>query len=113
MAEWRLHGMLLAVLAAWLVADARADDMPVFAIEMKDGAITPLRLEVPASRTFKIELHNTGTTPAEFESLELHREKVLAAQSNSFIVIKNLAPGEYPFFDDFHPNAPRAVLVAK
>jgi hypothetical protein len=99
---------------AWLCPlQVRADEMPVFVIELKDGAISPLRLEVPANRTFKIELRNTGTTPAEFESLELHREKVLAPQSTSFIVIKNLDPGEYKFFDDFHPDAPQAVLVAK
>lgn len=102
----------LLAAAAWRAA-ARADEMPVFAIEMKDGAITPPRLEVPANRTFKIELRNSGATPAEFESLELHREKVLAPQSSSFIVIKSLAPGEYKFFDDFHPNAPQALLVAR
>ncbi|HLN08143.1 MAG TPA: cupredoxin domain-containing protein [Xanthobacteraceae bacterium] len=107
--------VVVAALAAsaTLAASARADDMPVVAIEMKDGAITPLRLEVPANRTFKIELRNSGTTPAEFESLELHREKVLAPQSSSFIVIKTLQPGEYKFFDDFHPDAPQAVLVAR
>jgi hypothetical protein len=97
----------------WAAAQVLADEMPVFAIEFKDGVITPLRLEVPANRAFKIELHNTGTTPAEFESVELHREKVLAAQTTSFIVIKTLDPGEYKFFDDFHPDAPQAVLVAK
>ena len=93
--------------------DSRAEDLPLFVIEMNDGAIAPLRLEVPARRPFKIELRNKGTTPAEFESRELRREKVLAAQSTSFIVIRTLDPGEYPFFDDFHPDAPQAVLVAK
>ena len=44
---------------------------------------------------------------------ELHLEKVLAAQSSSFLVIRRLAPGEHKFFDDFHPDAPQAVLVAK
>jgi len=91
----------------------RAEEMPVFSIEFKDGTIAPLRLDVPAGKPFKIELRNVGTTPAEFESTELHREKVLAAQSNSFIVIRNLDPGEYKFFDDFHPEAAQAVLVAK
>lgn len=106
---------MAALTAAWLwpVQHVGADEMPAFVIELKDGVISPLRLEVPANRTFKIELRNTGTTPAEFESLELHREKVLAAQSTSFMVIKNLDPGEYKFFDDFHPDAPQAVLVAK
>lgn len=87
--------------------------MPVFAIEFKDGTIAPLRLEVPAGRPFKIELHNTGNSPAEFESTELHLEKVLAAQSSSFLVIRKLEAGEHKFFDDFHPDAPQALLVAK
>jgi hypothetical protein len=117
--QWLKPATLVAMVgvtaAAWLtpVERARAEDLPVFVIEMKDGVIAPLRLEVPANRAFKLELRNTGTTPAEFESIELHREKVLAPQSTSFIVFRNLDPGEYKFFDDFHPDAPQAVLVAK
>ena len=99
--------------AAAIIAPACAEDMPEFAIEFKDGSIAPLRLDVPANRPFKIELRNTGNTPAEFESTELHLEKVLAAQSSSFLVIRRLAPGEHKFFDDFHPDAPQAVLLAK
>ena len=110
-----LVAMIGVTAAGWLAPaeHVRAEDLPVFVIEMKDGVITPLRLEVPANRAFKLELRNTGTTPGEFESLELHREKVLAPQSTSFIVFRNLDPGEYRFFDDFHPDAPQAVLVAK
>lgn len=92
---------------------ARAEEMPVFQIEFKDGVVTPLRLEVPANKPFKINLRNAGKTPAEFESIELRREKVLAPDSTSFIVIRRLDPGEYKFFDEFHPDAPTAVLVAK
>lgn len=105
--------LIAAAALALCAAKARAEDMPVFSIEFKDGVITPLRLEVPARRVFKVELHNTGNSPAEFESIELHREKVLAPQSTSFIVFRTLDPGEYKFFDDFHPGAPQAVLVAK
>lgn len=90
-----------------------AEDDPVFRIEFKDGAVTPLRLEVPAKRRFKLELHNLGQTPAEFESRELRKEKVLAPGTSSTLVIRSLDPGEYDFFDDFHPDAAPAVLVAK
>jgi hypothetical protein len=93
-------------------APARADD-PVFRIEFNDGAMTPQRLEVPADTRFELELVNKGKTPAEFESLPLRKEKVLAPESSSSMVIKGLEPGEYSFFDDFHPDAPPAVLVAK
>jgi hypothetical protein len=118
MAQRRYHvlaGLGLAIVggAAAIIAPACAEDMPEFAIEFKDGSIAPLRVDVPANRPFKIELRNTGNTPAEFESTELHLEKVLAAQSSSFLVIRRLTPGEHKFFDDFHPDAPQAVLVAK
>jgi hypothetical protein len=68
---------------------------------------------VPADKPFKIEIHNTGTTPAEFESLELRKEKVVAPGATSFVVIKRVSAGEYKFFDDFHPNAPQVTVVAK
>nr|WP_245257566.1 cupredoxin domain-containing protein [Methylocapsa acidiphila] len=94
-------------------AAARADDEPTFSIEFHDGKVEPLRIEVPANRRFKLELRNTGASPAEFESGELRKEKVLAPNSTSILVFRTLDPGEYSFFDDFHPDAPKAVLVAK
>ncbi|MHB1220252.1 MAG: cupredoxin domain-containing protein [Alphaproteobacteria bacterium] len=110
-----MHAVLLAAFASLVVAatPARAEDLPTFKVEMKDGVITPLRLEVPADKPFKIELHNTGATPVEFESLELRKEKVVAPGAVSFVVIKRVSPGEYKFFDDFHPKAPQVIVVAK
>jgi hypothetical protein len=101
---------LLGLLAA--PGFGRAEEMAVFRIEMKDGVITPSRLAVPADRPFKIEIANAGRTPAEFESTELYKEKVLAPGAVSSIVFRRLEPGEYVFFDDFHPGA-RLVLEAK
>jgi len=117
--EWpatrRLVLVGLGTTAAFLVVPARghAEEDPIFRVEFKDGVVTPLRLEVPAKRRFKLELHNLGQTPAEFESRELRKEKVLAPGTSSTLVIRTLDPGEYDFFDDFHPDAPPAVLVAK
>jgi hypothetical protein len=108
------RGLLVgAAIGLSLASVARADDDPVFRIEFKDGVLTPRRLEVPANRRFSLELHNLGETPAEFESRELRKEKVLAPSTSSVLVIRTLDPGEYDFFDDFHPDAPPAVLVAK
>jgi hypothetical protein len=99
------------VLASFTVANA--DDELVFRIEFNDGIVTPSRLEVPANKRFVLELHNLGQTPAEFESRELRKEKVLAPGVTSRLVIRTLEAGQYDFFDDFHPNAPAAVLIAK
>ena len=108
-----LRGAAAGLVLVTGICAASAEDMPVFRLEFDDGAIAPLRLSVPAGRRFKIELHNVGATPVEFESHDLHKEKVLAPESSSFIVIRRLAAGEYVFFDDFHLDAPRAVLISE
>jgi hypothetical protein len=100
-------------LAAFASAPLRADDAPSFTLEFHDGKVSPLRVEVPANTRFTLELRNTGDTPAEFESAELRKEKVLSPNSTSILVFRTLDPGEYQFFDDFHPDAPKAVIVAK
>lgn len=99
-----------AVLAAGTAA--RADDMPVIKVEMRDGVFVPSVIEVPANTRFKLEISNTGQSPVEFESQELKREKALAAGSTSSIVFRTLDAGSYDVFDDFHPDA-KAKLVAK
>jgi hypothetical protein len=105
--------MLFALLGVSIVVPAYADT-PTFKIEFHDGKISPLRTEVPAHQEFKVEFDNTGSTAAEFESHVLHKEKVLAANSRSVLVFRPLSPGEYAFFDDFHPSSgPEPVLVAK
>ena len=95
------------------VAYSRAEKEPVFTIEFKDGTVAPLRTEVPTNKQFQLFLRNDGKTPAEFESSELRKEKVLAPKTTAILVFRTLDPGEYPFFDDFHPDAPKAVLIAK
>jgi hypothetical protein len=92
---------------------AEEEEVPVFTIEFNDGTVSPLRIEVPANKQFQLVLRNNGDTPAEFESSELRKEKVLAPKTTAILVFRTLDPGEYPFFDDFHPDAPKAVLIVK
>ena|SRR5579863_6894626 len=109
-----IFGLLLA--AAAIAPVAAADDTPTFSIEFHDGKITPLQLEVPANKRFRIELRNTGVTAAEFESSELHLEKVLAPNNPKpapVLVIRSLDPGDHIFFDDLHADAPKIHLIAK
>ena len=47
-------------------------------------------IEVPANTRFKIEIENEGSDPVEFESTELHIEKVLAGGAKSYVVINGL-----------------------
>jgi hypothetical protein len=106
-------GLIAALLGmATLSVSALAADMPTFRLEAKDGVFKPSQLIVPASKKLMLEIYNTGKTPIEFESTELRKEKAIAPNSDSFVVINPLSPGQYPFFDDFHPKA-KGVIVAK
>lgn len=101
--------LLLATgLAPWSAVHA---DTPTYTLTFKaDGTFDPARLEVPAGR-FKIVLVNESTEAVEFESLPLRKEKVLGPGVTSFVVLSLSRPGEYPFFDDFHPQVKGALVV--
>ena len=114
-----LRNIRLMTVAALLTAGAlqvpmaSASELATFKLEMQDGKLIPPRIEVPSGQRIKIEIHNIGKSAAEFESIELRKEKVLAPGAQSFVVIAPLRPGEYKFFDDFHLNMPQGVIVAK
>ena len=112
----RGKGARLGVALAWFALvplAAAADEIALFKLVAKDGRFEPANLEVPAGRRIKIEITNEGPTPIEFESLPLKQEKVLAPGARSSVVINPLKPGEYPFFDEFHPDTSRGKIVAK
>ena len=118
--SWRVQGVALVVppllvLAAFAPAEvAHADEaMPVFSIKALGGILEPAMIEVPAGVRFKIEIENEGSDPVEFESIELHLEKVLAGGAKSYVVINGLTPGTYTFFDDFHPDTGKVQVVVK
>ena len=105
----------LLVLAAFSPSElARAvEAMPVFSIRALGGILEPATIEVPAGIRFKIEIENEGSDPVEFESTELHLEKVLAGGAKSYLVINGLKPGTYTFFDDFHPDTGKVQVIVK
>ncbi|MCX7150530.1 MAG: cupredoxin domain-containing protein [Rhodocyclales bacterium] len=114
-----VHGAFVAALwlgLGWAVeapAQTASAEIPVFSVVIKDGRITPARLDVPAGRKIKLALKNDGTGPCEFENLGLRVEKVLSPGASSFVVIHPLQPGTYRFIDDFHPTTSEMLLVAK
>lgn len=108
------HALLSAVFACALASTAAfADDMPTFKVLMKEGRIAPETLEVPANTRFRLEIKNEGPGAAEFESLELKKELVLAPGVTRNLVFFPTKPGIYKIFDDFHPETGQAKLIVK
>ncbi len=104
---------LIALGFGLMLSPAFADEPNTFKIEFNDGKITPLEITVPAGQRITLELSNIGNTPAEFESRELSKEKVLAPKTQSTMILRTLDAGRYEFVDDFHPEAPPAIIIAK
>ncbi|MDM3620950.1 cupredoxin domain-containing protein, partial [Proteus mirabilis] len=53
-----------------------------------------------------------GSSPFDFESTQLRKEKVFEPVASSVVVIAPLKPGRYTFFDDFHLSHPHGEIVA-
>jgi hypothetical protein len=98
--------------ALTLGVPARADDAPK-SLHYLNGHFEPANLAVAAHTPFKVEVSNQDGAAIEFESFELHRERVVRPGETITVFIPALAPGNYDFFDDFHHDAPKGVIVAK
>ena len=98
--------MVLAV-----VPPALADD-PSVSIVLKNNQFVPSEVQIPAGVKVKLVVRNDNPTPSEFESTQLHREKVVPPGQEITVFVGPLDPGNYEFFDDFHPET-RGHLVVK
>ncbi len=79
-------------------------------ITIKDHKFIPETLTVPANTRVKLLVKNEDPTPAEFESDDFRREKILPGNSQANIFIPPLEPGEYKFFDEFNLDTTQGIL---
>ncbi|GAB3127898.1 cupredoxin domain-containing protein [Novispirillum itersonii] len=103
-----------SVLAAPLLAaaPAQAED-PTYTLTIKDHVFEPSRVEVPANQKVTLLVKNLDTTPEEFESKSLRREKVIMGRKELAISIGPLKPGEYTFMGEYNADTAHGVVVAK
>jgi hypothetical protein len=109
---WRTSMIWGAALCLFATGVALADD-PTAELTVRNHKFEPAELQVPANIKMKLIIKNADTTPEEFESVELRREKVVPGGQEIIIYVGPLAPGTYEFFGDFHPETARGRLVAK
>ena len=101
-----LLSVSLFSLSAW-AADAE------FALTIRDHRFEPAEIRVPANQKVKLVVHNQDSTPEEFESHKLNREKVIAPGAKATIYIGPLSPGSYPFVGEFHEKTARGTVIAE
>ena len=102
-----------AAMATLFAAPCLAADVAVFEVAIQQNRFVPDRIEVPSGQKFKLRVKNEGPGAEEFESSDLNREKVIRPGAAANISLGPLAPGEYKFFGEFHPDSAKGVIVAK
>ena len=111
-----LFALPVAIAAFLAVAPAVAAQQDgEITIVMKNGVVSPDRVEIPAGKVTTITVRNAGDKAAEFESKGLHIEKVVARGRSIKVILRRPAAGEYPFVDDFNQGLATAhgVIVAR
>ncbi len=91
-------------------ATAHAED---YVLTLKDNHFSPKDLTIPVGQKVKITVKNQDATPAEFESSDLNREKVVGANGEIIVFIGPLDAGTYGYFDDFHRDTTIGTITAK
>ncbi len=90
-----------------------ADDATMPQLRFEHGTFEPGQLAVQANKPFKVRVTNASDAAIEFESFELHRERVVPPGETITVHMPSLAPGNYQFFDDFHHQVPKGLIVSQ
>jgi plastocyanin domain-containing protein len=82
-------------------------------IQLKDHLFFPSQITVPANQKVKLVIDNQDSTPEEFDSFSLNRDKVIFGNNKATIFIGPLKPGEYDFFGEYNPNTARGTVIVE
>lgn len=108
----RLLPVVLAVAAlAPTAAAVRADDTVMLSIAIKDQKFDPPELHAPPGKTIAIKVTNLNKIVSEFESSDLHFEKIVPVGAEATVYVHPLQPGRYSFYDDFHHDTQGYLVV--
>ena len=95
---------------ASIAADATE---PENLLVIKDHRFEPSEVKVPAGKRIKLIVHNQDSTPEEFESPALKREKIVPAGAKVIVYIGPLKPGRYAFVGEHHEATAKGVVIAE
>ncbi len=106
-----LSALVIAPALLLGAAGARADDAVTLSITIKDHKFEPAELHAAPGTAIAIRVKNLNTIVSEFESSDLHFEKILPVGSEATVHVRPLQPGRYNFFDDFHHETQGVLVV--
>jgi len=96
-----------------LVAFSAAAAPPEVTLVIKNHRFEPAEIKVKAGEKIKLVVHNQDSTPEEFESPPMNREKVIPGGQKATIFIGPLKPGRYPFYGEYNEKTAQGVVIAE
>lgn len=103
--------MKFILLFSMLLPFAAVAEEDVYTLVIKDHRFQPAEISIPAGKKIKLLVENQDSTPEEFESHSLNREKVIAGKSKATIYIGPLSPGRYGFEGEFNSKTAQGVII--
>ena len=105
-----LSGIAVLLAASGVPAGAQEQSFPV---TIKNHRFEPAEFEVPANTKVKLVIKNEDSTPEEFDSSQLHREKVIPGGKEVSVVVGPLKPGRYEFVGEYNQKTARGAIIVK
>ena len=105
--------MRALMLSACLIPLATLAAEAEFNVAIHNHRFEPSEIRIPAGQKVKLIVDNKDSTPEEFESHELNREKVIPGNTKASVYIGPLKPGRYPFMGEFNAATARGVVIAE
>ena len=106
------HFSVAVTLLLGLAIPAGADS-DIVRLRLKDHRFEPQSIEIPAHTRVKLLIFNMDNTAEEFDSDDLHREKVIPAGMEAAVYVGPLDAGSYKFAGEYHAATANGTLVVK
>jgi len=104
---------VVAVLLPLLAAPQAWGQDLVIHLTIQDHKFQPATIEAPAGKRFQLVVKNADSTPEEFESEDLKREKVIPGGAEITLRLGPLNPGTYAFIGEFNAKTAQGKLIVK
>ncbi len=103
----------VALLALLATPPARAEEPLTYNLIIKNHRFEPAEIKAPAGKKLKLVVKNEDSTAEEFESHDLHREKIIAGGAEATFTLRPLDKGTYVFFGEFNPETAQGKLIVE
>lgn len=103
---------IAAVLTFALAGNANAAP-PEYVLRLHNHTFDQSVLKVPAGTRFALKIVNADATSEEFDSDDLHVEKIIKGNGSITLTIGPLAKGSYQFFGDFHRKSAQGTVLVE